>query len=291
MILSLGSLNIDHVYQVDHIARSGETLACHRYDQFSGGKGLNQSIAAARAGASVKHVGCMGQDGVWLAELMRESRIDVAGIQVRDVPTGHAMIQVSRQGDNSIVIHGGANREVAPVQLREAFEEPSISWLLLQNETNLVMEAMEMAVRRGIPIALNPAPVDARVMHEYPLSQVSLLIVNEVEAELLTGQTSKADMLDQLHAKYPDTVVVLTLGREGASVISRSGTLTQRGHEVDVVDTTAAGDTFVGYFVACLDRGGALEQALKEANQAAAQCVTRVGAAPSIPQYGELAFS
>lgn len=293
MILTIGSLNIDHVYRVRTIARPGETIHTLSYDQFSGGKGLNQSIAAARAGAQVQHAGCIGPEGLWLKTMLAHDGVDVSLIETGDVPTGHAIIQVSDTGENSIFIFGGANQSLTPEHLARCFRAAvRPSFLLLQNETNVVVDAIRMAVQHRIPVVYNPAPMDDIVARTYPLQDVALLIVNEVEGSILSGRNGAADILAAMAARFPDTDIILTLGAAGA-VYRQAGAepFAVAGHKVPVTDTTAAGDAFIGYCLAGLDQGQTAREALTLANQAAALCVTRPGAAPSIPYLEEVRHS
>ncbi|MFV2090560.1 MAG: PfkB family carbohydrate kinase, partial [Pseudomonadales bacterium] len=188
-LVNLGSLCIDHVYRVPRVAAVGETLASTRHQIFPGGKGLNQSLAARKAGADVVHVGCIGADGGFLVDLLEEQGVSVQGIRVVvDEPSGHAVIQVTDAGSNAIVIAGGANR-----CLTEADIDASLSrllpgdWLLLQNEINQVATVLERAAAQGARIAFNVAPVDGRESG-YDFSGVDLLIVNEVESRALLSQ-------------------------------------------------------------------------------------------------------
>ncbi len=289
MILTIGSLNIDHVYQVEGISRPGETIHCLNYSQFCGGKGLNQSVAVARAGAPVTHAGCTGEEGLWLISLLAEEGVDVSLIETLDVATGHAIIQVSEQGENSIVVFGGANQCLTETHLRKCFntsEHPK--YLLLQNETNVVRDAMNLAHSQGIPIAYNPAPMDENLWSEFPMEHVAVLFVNEIEGATLAGSLEPTDVLDSISARLPHTKLVLTQGAQGAICRQDNETFSIPGIPVDVVDTTAAGDTFVGYCLAEMAKGRNLRQAVSMANRAAAICVTRRGAAPSIPYISEL---
>lgn len=289
MILTIGSLNIDHVYQVQDISRPGETIHTKSYSQFCGGKGLNQSLAAVRAGARVAHAGCIGEDGKWLVSLLEEEGVDISLIETKNLSTGHAIIQVSDQGENSIFIYGGANQSLDAENLRKSFnlaKQPT--YLLLQNETNVVVEAMNMAHAQGIPIAYNPAPMDDDLWSKFPLEFVSILFVNEIEGATLAGSEKTTDILDYIIARLPMTSLVLTKGANGVTCRQGNETFSVPGHIVDVVDTTAAGDTFVGYCLAKLAQGQDLSSAITVANRAAAICVTRVGAAPSIPYAQEL---
>ncbi len=289
MILTIGSLNIDHVYQVHEISRPGETIHSQAYSQFCGGKGLNQSLAAARAGSSVAHAGCVGKEGQWLVDLLANEGVDVSLIETKAVATGHAIIQVSDHGENSIVIFGGANQSLDTDNLERYFSQHrQPAYLLLQNETNVVAEAMYMAHSLGIPIAYNPAPVDNALWTKFPLEHIAILFVNEIEGAALAGAQDPQAILDGIGTKLPHASLVLTQGERG--VICRQGndTFSVSGHAVKVVDTTAAGDTFVGYCLAELAQGRDLRDAVSMANRAAAICVTRAGAAPSIPRRQEL---
>ncbi len=289
MILTIGSLNIDHVYQVHEISRLGETIHSRSYSQFCGGKGLNQSLAAARGGAAVAHAGCVGPEGQWLVELLAAEGVNVSLIETKEVATGHAIIQVNRRGENSIVVFGGANQSLTADHLARCFDRVrQPAYLLLQNETNVVGEAMHMARSRNVPVAYNPAPMDDDLWSRFPLEHVAILFVNEIEGAMLAGSQSSADILHSMAAKLPHTALVLTQGAQGAACRQGDDTFSVPGHSVNVVDTTAAGDTFVGYCVAELARGRDLRSAVATANRAAAICVTREGAAPSIPRLGEL---
>ncbi len=289
MILTIGSLNIDHVYQVEEISRPGETIHCLTYSRFCGGKGLNQSVAVARAGAQVIHAGCTGAEGLWLVSLLAEEAVDVSLIETLDVATGHAIIQVSEQGENSIVVFGGANQCLTATHLEECFKNSRRpQYLLLQNETNVVREAMIMAHAQVIPIAYNPAPMDDDLWSEFPMEYVAVLFVNETEGATLAGSHKAMDILDSISTRLPHTKIVLTQGSQGAICRQDNDTFSVPGIPVGVVDTTAAGDTFVGYCLAELAKGRDLRQAVSMANRAAAVCVTRRGAAPSIPYISEL---
>jgi len=287
-IFNFGSLNVDDVYQVDHIVRPGETLAASSYRTFPGGKGNNQSVALARAGASVVHVGAVGPDGRWLVDLLTDAGIDTRFVQVSEQPTGRAQIQLDRHGQNSIVLFGGANQTLGPQSIRDALRHCAAGdWVLTQNETSGVADLLEQARRLGIPVAFNPAPLGPEVL-TYPLEAVRLLILNETEAEALAGCPGSPDeWLSTLTSRYPDAAVLMTLGAEGAVYQSATeGRIRVSGQRVKVVDTTAAGDTFVGYFLAARLAGRPVAEALDLANRAAAIAVTRPGALPSIP-YGK----
>ncbi|MEM1098488.1 MAG: ribokinase [Planctomycetota bacterium] len=280
-MVNLGSLNADWVYRVPTIVTPGETLGSAALARHAGGKGLNQSVALARAGAMVSHIGAVGSDGTWLREALAESVVDASGVAVlEDTPTGHAIIQVDDAGENAIVLFGGANQATS-FEVEAAFPRPSRGdWMLTQNETNGVAEAITAAKRRGVAVALNPAPMSPAVA-SFPLDLVDLLVVNETESRALGDAARRT--LDHGGA------VVTTLGAEGAVYRCDGLEIALPAARVDrVVDTTAAGDTFVGYLLASLVRGDEPEAAMRRAGQAAALCVTRAGAMPSIPWAAEV---
>ena len=283
-ILNFGSLNIDLVYQVEHIARPGETIASSAHQVFAGGKGANQSAALARAGARVFHAGQVGPDGQWLVDKLAGLSVDVQHIRVGDVPTGHAIIQVDRQGQNSIVLFAGANAQIDRGAIDAAlshFDRGDI--LLLQNEINDIAYIITSATERGLTICLNPAPFDPEV-RAYPLELVDLLIVNETEATGLAGASDPAT----LASLCPRAQIVLTLGAAGAQYHSPTEEFHIPAPQVEAVDTTGAGDTFIGYFLQGLTADMTARDAMARAVKAAALCVTRPGAMDSIPAADEI---
>lgn len=285
-IINLGSINIDHVYRVEHFVRPGETLESESYSVFSGGKGANQSIALARAGAAVVHAGRVGPEGAWLKELLADNGVDAELVRVVDAPTGHAVIQVNPEGENAIIIHGGANRTFKKSEIDRVLERAEAGdFLLLQNETNAVAEVLERA--EGLTVVFNPAPMDEDV-NGYPLEKVDIFIVNQVEGEALSGQSEPEAILDALQGLYPDSRTVLTLAKAGVIYADATERIHVAAKEVEAVDTTGAGDTFIGYFLAELARGSTIERCLEIGVRAAAVCVTRQGAADSIPTLSEL---
>ena len=282
-LVNLGSLCIDNVYSVPNITAAGETVASLEYAIHAGGKGLNQSLAAARAGARVAHVGCVGPDGLWLRQQLAEAGVDVAALREGDCPSGHAVIQVNPSGENAIVISGGANRTLEDADIDAAFDLCDANdWLLLQNEINKMEDIFERSSRYASKLALNLAPVDDRI-HGYDLSAVDLLIVNEVEAQALAGETSVADALEALCVRYPSCEIVLTLGRDGLRYGNGDERRSLGAFTVQAVDETGAGDSFVGYLMAAVLAGQHMSDALPWASAAGALATTRAGAASSIP--------
>jgi len=287
-LINLGSLCIDNVYSVTTIATVGETVASQNHAVFPGGKGLNQSLAASKAGVDVHHIGCVGEDGIWLKELLADAGVNVSDVRQVEIRSGHAVIQVDSAGQNSIVISGGANRSIQPLDRDVALtlSQPG-DWLLLQNEINDIEALLQEASDRDVNIAFNVAPVDGREKN-YSLDAVELLIVNEVEAAALAQETDLEIALDALCGRYPTTHVVLTLGRDG--LLHGIGGHREKlaAYRVEAVDETAAGDAFVGYLMAGLLSGEDYLKALQLGSAAGALAVTQRGAASSIPEYADV---
>jgi ribokinase len=288
-ILNIGSLNIDHVYQVDHIARPGETISSSQLRTVGGGKGANQTLALARAGACVKHAGCIGADGDWVCEILAAAGADISHIRHTAAPTGHAIIQVAADGENSIVLFGGANREQCLTELTAALDTLNPGDIvLIQNEINLNIEIINTAHARNLVVCCNPAPFEPGI-REWPLTKVGIFVLNETEAGGLLGVHDWEDVyIKDLSRLFPQAEIIVTLGERG--VIYQSATASHRIAAVPakVVDTTAAGDTFIGYFFASRMRGLGVVEALTAAVNAAAITVSRPGAMDSIPTWAEV---
>lgn len=287
-ILNFGSLNIDKVYSVDHFVRPGETMSSLRLDTFAGGKGLNQSTALAKAGAQVYHAGKIGRDGDFLVALLKENGVDCSCIIKEDIDTGHAIIQVDKEGQNNIILFGGANRQICHsdvVQILAQFERGDI--LLLQNEISSMDVIIDLAYEKGLRIALNPSPLDADLL-ALPLEKVEWFIMNEVEGADITGETEPERIIQVMLEKYPNSKVVLTLGEKGVWYADKTTRESHGIFAVNVVDTTAAGDTFTGYFLALTNEGLPVVDVLKVASKASAMAVSKAGAAESIPRRAEV---
>lgn len=287
-ILNIGSLNIDDVYQVDHFVRPGETLTSLAYRQYAGGKGLNQSIALARAGARVFHGGKIGRDGFFLKEKLDHAGVDTRRVITGEVPNGRAIIQVTKEGENSILLFSGSNRSLTPEEIDPMLEDfTGEDILLLQNEINCLDIIIERAHARGMTIVLNPAPMDEKVL-SLPLEKIGIFILNEIEGAGLTGEDDPDGILRVLEGRFPGSRFVLTLGSAGVKYSGEGLRLEVPARKVTPVDTTAAGDTFTGYFLTALTLGKTPETALREATAASAVTVTRPGASDSIPLRREL---
>ena len=287
-ILNFGSLNIDTVYSVNHIAEPGETVSSTKLELFCGGKGLNQSIALARAGAPVCHAGMIGPDGDMLLRACEENGVEAGCIQRTHERSGHAIIQVDRSGENCIVLYGGANQMIDKQYVNtvlNGFGEGD--YLLVQNELNMVDCIIDTAYKRGMTVALNPSPYD-KAVGQWDLRKVSLFLINEIEGAQMTGSSNPDEILRAMRRRYPDAAVVLTLGKKGSVFQEGSLVLTQCSFEAAVVDTTAAGDTFTGYYLASVMRGLPQPEALRTASYAASLAVSRKGASASIPYRQEV---
>ncbi|MEM7429766.1 MAG: ribokinase [Pseudomonadota bacterium] len=283
MILNFGSINIDHVYRVPHMPAPGETLAVTSYERFLGGKGANQSIAIARAGGEVRHIGAVGADGSWALERLDEAGVATDHIARADAATGHAIITVDDAGENQILICGGANQGLAEDNVRSNLDngDPASDWVLLQNETNLSGKIVTSARARGYRIAYSAAPFVAE--QAIPLlGSIDLLVVNAIEARALAGH------LDVEANALPVEQVLVTHGGEGARLHMGSDVIDQPSFEVAPVDTTGAGDTFLGSFLALYSSGSSAEDAMRYAAAASAIQVTRPGAADAIPGRSEV---
>ena len=288
-VLNFGSLNLDHFYEVEHIVRPGETISSGKYRLACGGKGLNQSVALAHAGAQVFHAGKVGQDGEALLACLKAAGVDTRYVEVtEEAPSGHAIIQVDKGGQNSIIIHGGANREIQKADVSRVLEDfgPG-DWLLLQNEVSCIPEMIEQAKKQGLTIALNPSPMDEYI-GAYPLEKVDYFIINEIEGTELSGESEPQAILTAMRDRFPKAATLLTLGEQGVLYADRQIRLAVPAEKVRAVDTTAAGDTLTGFFIAQRLAGQPIEACLRTACHAAAICVTRRGAADSIPWLKEV---
>lgn len=288
-ILNFGSLNIDHVYHVEHFVRPGETLSSDSLEYFCGGKGLNQSIALSKAGAEVYHAGKIGQDGAQLKAVLDENNVNTCYLEQTDVVNGHAIIQVNKKGENSIIIYGGSNRTITEDYVDRVlchFHEGDL--VLLQNEISCISYITQKCAEKGIKVAFNPSPMNKELLDSFPFHLVSYLLINEVEGHELTGKNTPREILAALAEKYPNVTVILTLGSRGVVFYDADHIYYHGTYDVPVVDTTAAGDTFTGFFLACLAKGLPVPECLAKASVASSLAVSRSGASTSIPTMDEV---
>ncbi|MEI4471884.1 ribokinase [Frigidibacter sp. MR17.24] len=283
-IWNLGSINIDHVYAVPHLPAPGETLTATAHSMGLGGKGANQSVAAARAGAQVVHLGAVGADGAWTLERMAAAGVTVDKVLRTAAPTGHANIYVDAAAENVIVILRGANWAAGPEVFGPLAAAAAGDTLLLQNETAYQAEAAAAAGARGLRVMYSAAPFELGAVRAV-LPHVSVLALNAGEAAELTRALGCG--LEEV----PVPELLVTRGSAGAEWIeTATGTrLHQPAFRVTPVDTTGAGDCFAGVFAAARDRGETPAAALREAAAAAAIQVTRPGAGDAMPSRDEIA--
>lgn len=287
-ILNLGSLNSDNVYRVTNIVKPGETIQSIEEYSSCGGKGLNQSIAIAKAGMKISHAGAVGEDGDILIEILQRNNVDTSLIKKVEGKSGQAIIQVDNAGQNSILISRGANTKIDKEyidRILEKYNKDDI--VIVQNEINNVRYAIDKAFSKDMKIILNPSPLNGQIL-EMDLSKVDVLILNEVEGNQLTGKSSSEDILKDISEKYPNMAIILTLGEQGSIYKAQDGYHIQKAYHVNAVDTTAAGDTFCGYFIKTFFETSDAKIALEIAAKASAIAVTRLGAANSIPYWSEV---
>ena len=282
-IWNLGSINADMVYVLPHLPEAGETLAASGVQKFLGGKGANMSVAAARAGSRVAHIGAVGSDGSWARDRLTEYGVDTRQIAEVETPTGHAIIAVDAEGENLIILFPGANHALEAGKLGETLGEAITGdVLVMQNETNAQVEAARLGRDLGMTVCYAAAPFQADAVQAV-LPYLDFLILNEVEAEQLQAASGLAP------SDLPVEHVIVTLGSKGARYYQRGqGSLDFAAHKVSAVDTTGAGDTFTGYVLAGMDRGIPMAQAIAQAMCAAALMVTRHGTADVIPDLKEV---
>lgn len=281
-------LKKDDVKKVDFV-KKGETLSAKELNVYTGGKGLNQSIALARAGVETYQAGAIGTDGMFLLEQLKEAGVKTDLVKILgDVRTGNAIIQNDDEGDNCIVLFGGANQAITKEQVDEVFKDfTNEDYLLIQNEINELSYIVEKAKEEGMKIILNPSPMNEKIM-KLPLDQIDYFILNEIEAMQIL-EMDKPEEIDGkyiaslLHERFKDATIVLTLGSEGSVCISDDEYVEQSIYKVKAIDTTASGDTYTGYFIAGILNGKTIKESMDIASKASAIAVTRQGAAPSIP--------
>ena len=287
-VLNIGSMNLDLVYSVDHIVQPGETEASFALDTFLGGKGLNQSMALAKAGVEIYQGGMIGEDGQVFLDACAEYGVKADYIRTVPGKSGHAVIQRDKNAQNCILLYGGANQ-----MLTEAYVDEVLSSfaagdiLLLQNEVNQMPYIVEKAYEKGMQIALNPSPFNEK-LEAVDMAKISIFLMNEVEGHQITGLTDPDEIIAEMLRRFPKARIVLTLGKDGAVYADADQKHFQPIFKVQAVDTTAAGDTFTGYFLAGLLDGMPVPEILKMSTKASSIAVTRAGAVPSIPYREEV---
>ena len=291
-ILVIGSLNADLVVRAPRFPQPGETISGDDLQIIPGGKGANQAVAAVRQGASVAMLGRVGSDsfGPFLLDSLKSNHVDVTHVHADDSATGTATIIVDGNGQNSIVLSAGANGKVSPADVDSASAlRPKLILLQLEIPIPTVLYAAQRARKHGSRVILNPAP--AKPIPDELISLADFIIPNETELSLLTGM----EVMDIPSAEQAAKVllargaknIIVTLGSKGALLVSDNQTTQVNTYKVDVVDTTAAGDAFIGGFASALLRGLEIESAVKYANACGALATTKFGAQPSLPTREE----
>ena len=287
-VLNIGSMNLDHVYSVDHIVQPGETEASLELQDFLGGKGMNQSVALAKAGVATYQGGMIGPDGQPFLDACAEFGVNSDYIRQIAVPTGHAIIQRDKNAQNCILLYGGANQCLTEEYVDGVLADfGADDILLLQNEVNMMPYIVDKAYEHGMTIALNPSPFNEK-LDAVDMGKISIFLLNEVEGGQITGLTDPDDIIAKLLEMYPAARIVLTLGGDGAVYADATQKHYQPIFKVQAVDTTAAGDTFSGYFLAGLCDGMEIPDVLRMSAKASSIAVSRAGAVPSIPYRAEV---
>ena len=289
--LNYGSVNIDLIFTVDHIVKGGETLQSTSLNKSAGGKGANQSAALAKAGAPVFHAGKVGQDGGFLLQLLSSYGVDVSCIRTYEGSTGQALIQLDANKQNALILYSGGNGQITTAEIDQTLQHfGSDDVLVLQNEIVHTDYLIKAAAQRGMKVCMNVAPFDPSAL-SLPLDHIDLLVVNEIEGAGLAGMQETSDykaILERLVTRYPASEILLTIGKQGCWYAFKDLRIHHDIYDTPVVDTTAAGDTFIGYYLASIARGCSIRQALQYASKAAGLAVSRPGAMASIPLAEEV---
>jgi len=290
-ILNYGSLNIDKIFSLDHIVKPGETIASYAYKSNAGGKGCNQAGALAKAGCEVYMAGKTGVDGLFILELLKNCNVNVDFVNTDSLVSGQALIQVSKDGQNSIILSPGANMENTCAEIDKTFENFSKGdYLILQNEINNIEYLINKGYEKKMVICFNPSPFTNEIL-TLPLKKVDYFFVNEVEASQMVDSkdiNNFQNILDKLNSKFSNSKIIMTVGKQGANYSYKNEQYHQEIIDAPVVDTTAAGDTFMGYFIASIINNLSADKALYYATKASAVTVSKEGALISIPKKEEI---
>lgn len=287
-VLNFGSLNLDYVYRLKDFPLPGETITSLSHSKYCGGKGLNQSIALRRSGLTVYHAGMVGPDGECLRQLLQEEGVDTTHIGTASQVTGHAIIQVNKKGQNCIILFQGANYQIQDQMIEQVLQEfGPRDILVLQNEINHLDHIITAAHQRGMIILFNPAPFSPQVL-SLPLDEVDYFILNETEAQGFAQTEGTQAAVEKLQQSYPHKHIIVTLGEYGSCYLHNGQAVFSGIYDVPVVDTTAAGDTFIGYLVHGIVTQQDMAHTLQFAAKASALAVMQAGASVSIPTLSQV---
>ena len=287
-ILVFSSTNLDYDYHLDHIAKPKETIVADSFVLAAGGKGLNASIAIAKTGEHVYLAAVMGTNTELLDQTLEENHVDTSLVDRRDIPNGHAIIQIDKNGENSIFIFPGSNACVTREYVDKVLANFSAGdFIVLQNEINMQDYIIRKANEIGMVILMNPSPCNDS-LSLLPLELVDYFFINEVEGEMLSGSSDPGEILMGMKARFPKSKVILTLGSTGAFYYDGKESLFCPARKVKAIDTVGAGDTYMGYFTYALSKGMTPMQCMEIATKAASITVQRPGAAASIPTLEEV---
>ena len=287
-ILNFGSVNIDLNFKVDHIVRPGETISSINFSQSPGGKGLNQSIALSNVNNNIYHAGKYGQDGEFIKKILEDNGVNTKFLEKSQKNTGNALIQIDKNGENSIVLYKGANYDIDENFVDKVLENFSKGdCLVLQNEISSLKYVIEKAYNKKMKICLNPSPIN-EVIFDLDLSKLDFLILNETEAKDISKHSNKDEIIKFFRKTYPNLKIILTLGSKGSIYFDKNQLIKQKPYLVKAIDTTGAGDTFMGYFVCLYFAGNSIANSLNLASKASALACTKNGSQDSIPDLKDL---
>lgn len=291
-VLVFGSLNIDYTYHVPHIVKEGETISSVKMNKNAGGKGANQAVALSKAGVETAIAGKIGHDGDYLIDTLKEYGVDTCLLS-KDYgcETGKAIIQVDEHGKNSILLFPGTNHLIKTDEIGSILNQYSEGdYLILQNEVNNLEEIIKQAENKGMKICINPSPISNSLLNT-DLSNANMIFLNEIEGKAfadLSDNSEYRDVLNVLGDKWPNSHIILTCGEDGSFYYHKGMIVEQKAIKCNVVDTTAAGDTFMGFFVAAWIKGMDKSNCLFYASKAASLAVSKNGAMVSIPFANEV---
>lgn len=284
----VGSMMIDRVVRVAALARAGETVSAISTATYAGGKGANQAAAAAKCGAHVRMLGRTGADGRFIVDALKNAGVRTRGIATHDDFSGAATVMVAENGENAIIIAPESNTRITALDIERFLATAKQGEIVLfQNECSCLHEGIACAAARALRVWLNAAPADAN-LGALRFEKLAGLVVNETEAQAMTGERDPARALELLAARMPGGTVIVTLGAQGAIAAVGNARYAHRGFVVDAVDTVGCGDAFVGAFLAAICENIEMPMALARANAAGALAAMRVGAIPSLASRAEI---